>query len=61
MNRRTLAAGSQRNWFSYLSIENPLAREILEGRFAAGDAILVNYGKAGIVFEKAAAKPKKVA
>ncbi len=43
------------------SIENPLAREILEGRFAAGDAIVVNYGKEGFVFEKAGAKAKRAA
>ncbi len=43
------------------AIENPLAKEILEGRFAAGDAIRVDYGKGGIVFEKAGAKPKKAA
>ncbi|MBL0141141.1 MAG: ATP-dependent chaperone ClpB [Betaproteobacteria bacterium] len=43
------------------SIENPLSREILEGRFAAGDTIVVDAGKGGIVFEKAGAKGKKVA
>ena len=43
------------------SIENPLAREILEGRFAAKDTIVVNCGKSGIVFEKAGAKAKKAA
>jgi ATP-dependent Clp protease ATP-binding subunit ClpB len=43
------------------SIENPLAKEILEGRFAAKDAIVVDYGKAGIVFEKSGAKSKKAA
>jgi ATP-dependent Clp protease ATP-binding subunit ClpB len=43
------------------AIENPLAKEILEGRFAAGDTIRVDYGKGGIVFEKAGAKPKKAA
>jgi ATP-dependent Clp protease ATP-binding subunit ClpB len=39
-------------------IENPLAKEILEGRFAAGDTILVNLGKGGITFEKAGAAHK---
>jgi ATP-dependent Clp protease ATP-binding subunit ClpB len=43
------------------SIENPLAREILEGRFAAKDTILVNFAKSGFVFEKAGAKGKKAA
>ena len=43
------------------AIENPLAREILEGRFAAGDAIQVDHGKGGFVFGKAAAKGKKAA
>jgi ATP-dependent Clp protease ATP-binding subunit ClpB len=42
-------------------IENPLAKEILEGRFAAKDTILVNHGKTGIVFEKAGAKSKRTA
>ena len=35
------------------AIENPLAREILEGRFAARDTILVDHGKEGFVFAKA--------
>jgi ATP-dependent Clp protease ATP-binding subunit ClpB len=39
-------------------IENPLAKEILEGRFAAGDTILANLGKGGITFEKAGAAHK---
>jgi ATP-dependent Clp protease ATP-binding subunit ClpB len=52
------------------SIENPLSKEILEGRFVAKDTILVNFGKGGIVFEKlapegsdrgAGAKAKKAA
>ncbi len=43
------------------AIENPLAREILEGRFAAGDAIQVDHGKAGFVFAKAGVKGKKAA
>jgi ATP-dependent Clp protease ATP-binding subunit ClpB len=43
------------------SIENPLSKEILEGHFVAKDTILVNFGKGGIVFEKAGAKAKKAA
>jgi ATP-dependent Clp protease ATP-binding subunit ClpB len=43
------------------SIENPLSKEILEGHFVARDTIHVNFGKNGIVFEKAAAKAKKAA
>jgi ATP-dependent Clp protease ATP-binding subunit ClpB len=43
------------------AIENPLAREILEGRFAAGDTILVDHGKEGFAFAKSGAKPKKAA
>jgi ATP-dependent Clp protease ATP-binding subunit ClpB len=43
------------------AIENPLAKEILEGRFAAGDTILVDHGKEGFAFAKSAAKPKKAA
>jgi ATP-dependent Clp protease ATP-binding subunit ClpB len=35
------------------SIENPLAKAILEGRFAAKDAIRVDYRKGGFIFEKA--------
>ncbi len=34
-------------------IENPLARAILEGRFAAKDVVMVDVRKGGIVFEKA--------
>jgi ATP-dependent Clp protease ATP-binding subunit ClpB len=36
------------------SIENPLAKAILEGKFAAKDAIRVDYKKSGFTFEKAA-------
>ncbi|NJD86647.1 MAG: ATP-dependent chaperone ClpB [Betaproteobacteria bacterium] len=43
------------------SVENPLAREILEGRFAAKDTIVVDAGKEGIVFRKAGGKAKKAA
>ncbi len=43
------------------SVENPLAKEILEGRFAAKDTILVSCGPSGIVFGKAGAKSKKAA
>ncbi|MCW5591818.1 MAG: ATP-dependent chaperone ClpB [Burkholderiales bacterium] len=43
------------------SVENPLAREILEGRFAAKDTIVVDAGKEGIVFRKAGEKAKKAA
>jgi len=42
------------------SIENPLAREILEGRFAAKDTIVVDHGKGGMTFGKAA-KPRRAA
>jgi ATP-dependent Clp protease ATP-binding subunit ClpB len=35
------------------SIENPLAKAILEGMFAAKDAIRVDYRKGGFIFEKA--------
>ena len=34
------------------SIENPLAKAILEGRFAAKDAIRVDHKKGGFVFDK---------
>jgi ATP-dependent Clp protease ATP-binding subunit ClpB len=43
------------------SIENPLAKEILEGRFAAKDTIRVDFGKAGIAFAKAAGRAAKAA
>ncbi|MNC93713.1 Chaperone protein ClpB [compost metagenome] len=33
-------------------IENPLARAILEGKFAAKDAIRVDHRKGGFTFEK---------
>src|SRR5689334_15530284 len=36
-------------------IENPLAKAILEGRFAAKDAIRVDYKKGGFAFEKSQA------
>jgi ATP-dependent Clp protease ATP-binding subunit ClpB len=39
------------------SIENPLAKEILEGHFAAKDTIRVEYRGGAMSFEKAAAKP----
>ncbi len=34
-------------------IENPLAKQILEGKFAAKDVVRVTAGKSGIAFEKA--------
>jgi ATP-dependent Clp protease ATP-binding subunit ClpB len=34
-------------------IENPLAKQILEGKFAAKDVVRVDAGKGGIAFEKA--------
>jgi ATP-dependent Clp protease ATP-binding subunit ClpB len=37
------------------SIENPLSKALLEGRFAPKDTIRVDYGKKGYFFEKAAA------
>ncbi len=43
------------------SIENPLAKEILEGRFAAGDAIVVDRGPEGLTFAKSGARPRKAA
>ena len=44
------------------SIENPLAKEILEGRFAAKDVISVKPGKgSAMAFEKAATSKKKAA
>ena len=39
------------------SVENPLARQILEGRFAAKDVIRVEYRGGAMQFEKAEAKP----
>jgi ATP-dependent Clp protease ATP-binding subunit ClpB len=38
------------------SIENPLAKQILEGRFAAKDIVRVEYRNGAMQFEKAAAK-----
>jgi ATP-dependent Clp protease ATP-binding subunit ClpB len=38
------------------SIENPLAKQILEGRFGAKDIIRVEYRGGAMQFEKAAAK-----
>jgi len=38
------------------SIENPLAKQILEGKFAAKDIIRVEYRNGAMHFEKAAAK-----
>jgi len=43
------------------AIENPLAKDILEGRFAAKDTILARREAGGIVFAKAGARPKKAA
>ncbi|MBX3674919.1 MAG: ATP-dependent chaperone ClpB [Burkholderiales bacterium] len=42
------------------SIENPLARQILEGRFAAKDAIVADWGKEGFTFARSA-KARKAA
>ena len=36
-------------------VENPLAKELLEGRFAEGDAVLVDARDGRLVFEKASA------
>ena len=38
------------------SIENPLAKQILEGRFAAKDIVRVEYRNGAMQFEKAAVK-----
>ncbi|MGW8248518.1 MAG: ATP-dependent chaperone ClpB [Acidiferrobacterales bacterium] len=44
------------------SIENPLAQDILQGKFAAGDTIVVNVKDHQFVFEKSATgKPSAVA
>ena len=44
------------------SIENPLAQDILQGKFAAGDTIVVNVKEDQFVFEKSSAgKPSAVA
>ncbi len=37
-------------------VENPLAKELLEGRFAEGDAVLVDARDGELVFEKAEAR-----
>jgi len=39
------------------TIENPLAKQILEGRFAAKDLIRVEYRGGAMQFERAADKP----
>jgi ATP-dependent Clp protease ATP-binding subunit ClpB len=38
------------------SIENPLAKQILEGKFAAKDTVRVEYRGGAMLFDKAAAK-----
>jgi ATP-dependent Clp protease ATP-binding subunit ClpB len=38
-------------------IENPLAKQILEGKFGAKDIIRVEYRKGAMQFEHAAKKP----
>jgi ATP-dependent Clp protease ATP-binding subunit ClpB len=43
------------------TIENPLARAILEGRFAAKDAIRVDWKKGGMSFEKVAGAEARAA
>jgi len=43
------------------TIENPLAKQILEGRFAAKDVIRVEYRGGAIQFEKAGARPAQKA
>ncbi len=43
------------------SVENPLAKQILEGRFAAKDLIRVEYRGGAMQFEKAEAKPPRKA
>src|SRR6267154_2479770 len=43
------------------SIENPLAKQILEGRFAAKDIIRVEYRGGAMLFEKTGAKPAQKA
>ena len=42
-------------------IENPLAKEILEGHFAAKDTIRVEYRGGAMQFEKAGARPAQKA
>ncbi len=43
------------------TIENPLAKQILEGTFSAKDVIRVEYRGGAMQFEKAAAKPAQKA
>jgi len=43
------------------SIENPLAKQILEGRFAAKDTIRVEYRAGAMQFEKSGARPSQKA
>jgi ATP-dependent Clp protease ATP-binding subunit ClpB len=43
------------------TIENPLAKAILEGRFAAKDTIRVDWKKGGMVFEKVGAAQARAA
>jgi len=43
------------------TIENPLAKQILEGRFAAKDVIRVEYRGGAMQFEKAATRPAQKA
>jgi len=43
------------------TIENPLAKQILEGRFAAKDVIRVDYHGGAMHFDKAAARPAQKA
>ncbi|HTQ74040.1 MAG TPA: ATP-dependent chaperone ClpB [Burkholderiales bacterium] len=43
------------------TIENPLAKQILEGRFAAKDAIRVEYRGGAMQFEKAGARSAQIA
>jgi len=43
------------------SIENPLAKQILEGRFAAKDRIRVEFRNGAMQFDKAGAKPAQKA
>ena len=43
------------------TIENPLAKAILEGRFAAKDSIRVDWKKGGMTFEKVAGAQARAA
>jgi ATP-dependent Clp protease ATP-binding subunit ClpB len=43
------------------TVENPLAKQILEGRFAAKDVIRVEYRAGAMQFEKAGARPAQKA